>query len=247
MKYLPFFFIITVLSITSSCVENNQRTTDIRDEVYNNENVDASTTTTTVVDDENEKLDKSVEGFGADYENQNRVIWQKPEMVLDMMGDLSNKNVADIGAGTGHFALRLAKKAKSVIAIDIDKKFTNYIDSVKVLELPETYQGRLTTRLASEDNPNLNDNELDYAVVVNTYMYVGNRVNWLKQIVKGLKSNGKVMLIDFKKKKTPVGPPSEYRVPLYIAERELEQAGFINIQTNDTALDYQYIVVGEKR
>lgn len=248
MKQIHSIFpFLLCLLFFSSCLENNQQGTDIRHEV-DSATVEASKSfdkggskTPTTVNT------KSIEGFGADYENQNRVIWQKPEMVLEMMGDLTDKTVADIGAGTGHFALRLAKKAKKVVAIDIDKKFTEYIDSIKIMELPDQFQDRLVTRLSSENDPKLNDNELDVAVIVNTYMYVGERVSWMKKVLKGMKPGGKVIIIDFKRKRTPVGPPAQYRVPLYMAEEEMEKAGLVNVQTNDSALDYQYILIGEKR
>lgn len=230
----------------SACLENSQQGTDIRHEI-DADTVEAVKTTEDNKPEVPVENTKSIEGFGADYESQNRVIWQKPEMVLDMLGDLKDKTVADIGAGTGHFALRLAKKAKKVVAIDIDEKFTEYIDSIKVMELPDQFQGHLVTRLSSENDPNLEENELDIAVIVNTYMYVGNRVDWMKKVLKGLKPGGKVLIIDFKRKRTPVGPPAQYRVPLYMAEEEMEKAGLVNVQTNDSALDYQYILIGEKR
>ena len=246
MKQLhSIFSLLICLSLFSSCLENNQQGTDIRDELDSDtaQTVETAEEGKTVASNVNTK---SLEGFGADYENQNRVIWQKPEMVLEMMGDLKEKTVADIGAGTGHFALRLAKKAKKVIAIDIDAKFTEYIDSIKVMELPDQFHDRLITRLSSENDPNLKENELDVAVIVNTYMYVGNRTDWMRKVLKGLKPGGKVIIIDFKKKKTPVGPPAQFRVPLYMAEEEMENAGLVNVQTNDAALDYQYILIGEK-
>ena len=244
MKKLYFLFVAFVLFLCFACLENNQRGTDIRKETevpvdVTHENVHLDTNSVVPA--------KKREGFGADYENENRVIWQKPEMVVEMLGDLTGKTVADIGAGTGHFALRLAKKADKVIAVDIDKKFTSYIDSVKVFELPDNFQERLTTRLATEDNPNLRENEVDIAVIVNTYMYVGNRVDWLKKVVNGLKPGGEIIIIDFKKKRTPVGPPSIYRVPLYQAEEEMSRAGLVNVETNDAVLDYQYILIGQKK
>ncbi len=240
------FTLFSCLLLFTSCLENNHQGTDIRHEL----DPDTVETVSTLKDNTSkgpQVKTKSIEGFGADYENQNRVIWQKPEMVLDMMGDLTDKTVADIGAGTGHFALRLAKKAKKVVAIDIDKKFTDYIDSIKVMELTDQFQDRLETRLSSENDPNIKENELDVAVIVNTYMYVGDRVNWMQKVLKGLKPGAKVIVIDFKRKKTPVGPPAQYRVPLYMAEEEMEKAGLVNVQTNDSALDYQYILIGEKK
>ena len=185
------------------------------------------------------------EGFDKDYTNTNRVIWQKPEMVIELLGDVQNKTVADIGAGTGFFALRLAPEAGKVIAVDIDSRFTEYLDSVKVFELPENMQDRLETRLAEPADPRLSPNEADVVMIVNTYMYINNRVPYLKNLRKALKPGGRLLIIDFKKKRTPIGPPSEIRIPLYKVEEELYEAGYQNIQTNDTALDYQYILMAE--
>lgn len=239
-------FFLALIFAGTACTEGAQDSPDIRKETFEEEVV-PEPKESEETSESKPKISKSTEGFGDDYENQNRVIWQKPEMILDMMGDLSHKTVADIGAGTGHFALRLARKAERVIAVDIDKKFTEYIDSVKVMELPDRFQDRLITRLATESDPKLQSEEADYAVVVNTYMYVGDRIAWTKKVMEGLKPGGKLMVIDFKRKRTPVGPPSTYRVPLFVVEEEMTKSGLINIQTNDAALDYQYIVVGEKR
>jgi len=185
-------------------------------------------------------------GFTEDYLNTNRLIWQKPEMIINLLGSLENKTIADIGAGKGFFALRLAPKAGKVIAVDIDPRFTQYLDSLKRQVLPADMQDQLETRLAEPDDPHLRPGEVDIAMIVNTYMYMKNRVPYLRNLKEGLKEGGTLLIIDFKKKRTPLGPPSTYRIPLYQVEEELIEAGYENIQTNDTALDYQYIIFAEK-
>ncbi len=185
-------------------------------------------------------------GFAEDYLSTNRGIWQKPELVLNLLGDLEGKTIADIGAGTGFFSLRLTPKAEKVIAIDIDPRFVNFLDSLKTRELPPEMQPRLETRLAKPDDPLLAPEEADVVLIVNTYMYLKNRVAYLENLHKGISPGGTLLIIDFKKKRTPVGPPSEVRIPLYQVEEDLYEAGYRNIQTNDTALDYQYIVIAEK-
>ncbi len=185
-------------------------------------------------------------GIQEDYVNTNRVIWQKPDMIIDLMGDLKNKTIADIGAGTGFFTLRLVPRAKKVIAIDIDQRFIDYLDSVKVLELPEHLQSRMETRLASPDNPNLKKGEADIAVIVNTFMYIKTPEAYLATLKEGLSKGGKVIIVDFKKKRTPLGPPSEIRMPVHVVEEALYAAGYTNVIANDTSLDYQYIITAEK-
>ncbi len=181
-----------------------------------------------------------------DYENTNRVVWQKPEVVIDLLGNLEGKTVADIGAGTGFFAFRLAPKAKKVIAIDIDPRFVTYLDSLKSFELPENVQDKLEARLALPNDPRLGPGEADVVIIVNTFMYIRDRASYLEILKKGLSDGGTLLIIDFKKKRTPLGPPSQIRVPLFEVEEMLIAAGYREVTTNDTALDYQYIVTARK-
>ena len=186
------------------------------------------------------------ESLVADYENKERGIWQKPELVISMLGDLSDKTVADIGAGTGYFTFRLVPKAKKVIGIDIDRRFIRFLDSVNV-RLPEQYRRRFESRLARPDDPTLKPGEADAVVIVNTYGYIENRIQYLKTLAKGLTPEGRLLIIDFKKNNLPIGPPDEYKVALSQVEKELITAGFGIEKIDKDALDYQYIVLAVKR
>jgi len=85
-------------------------------------------------------------------ENKDRDVWQKPNTIIDLLGDLSEKTVADIGAGTGYFTFRLALKAEKVIAIDIEERFLEIINTFK-RNLPAELQDRIETRLATPSDP----------------------------------------------------------------------------------------------
>jgi len=116
----------------------------------------------------------AIENLFSDSEDRDRNIWQKPEMVISMLGDLNGKTVADIGAGSGYFAFRLTPKAEKVIGIDIDPGFISFLDSMKV-RLPESYRNRFESRLAKPDDPMLGPGEADAVIIVNTYAYIDNR------------------------------------------------------------------------
>lgn len=185
------------------------------------------------------------EGMVADYDNKDRSIWQKPNMVISQLGDLEDKTVADIGAGSGYFAFRLVPKAKKVIAIDIEPRFIDFLDSMKV-RLPETYRQRFEARLAKPDDPLLRPGEADAVIVVNTYGYIENRVQYLRTLNKGLSPDGRLLIVDFKKNNLPVGPPENFKVALSDLQRELISAGFVIEKIDKDALDYQYIVIAQK-
>ena len=183
----------------------------------------------------------------AAYESKDRVFWQKPDLVINRLGDLSEKTVADIGAGSGYFARRLAFKANRVIAIDIDDKFIEFMDSIKRVELPAEIQERFETRLATTEDARLQADEADVVLLVNTYIYIPDRVAYLARLKQGLKPGGKIVIVDFKKKRMPLQtPPDVLRLPLHQVENELEEAGYRWLASDDTSLDYQYIVIGER-
>jgi SAM-dependent methyltransferase len=186
-------------------------------------------------------------GLQEDYLHTNRVIWQKPEVVINLLGDIGDKTIADIGAGSGFFALRLAPLAKKVIAIDIEPRFVNYLDSIRQVELAPEVAQRLEPRLAEAKDARLKPEEVDIVLIVNTYMYIDNRVAYLKKLSNGIRPNGKILIIDFKKKRSSLGPKMDIRVPQFQVEEELESAGFQILQSNDTALDYQYIILAGKK
>ncbi|MCS6928058.1 MAG: class I SAM-dependent methyltransferase [Saprospiraceae bacterium] len=187
----------------------------------------------------------SFESLVADYESKDRVIWQKPNMVISLLGDLTGKTVADIGAGTGYFAFRLVPVAQKVIAVDIDRRFIAFMDSIKV-HLPESYQRRFETRLAKPDDPMLAPNEVDAVIIVNTYGYLRNRIAYLKTLSKGMKAQAPLLVIDFKKSNLPIGPSNEFKVAITEVLRELEAAGLQITKVDQESLDYQYIVMAKK-
>jgi hypothetical protein len=135
----------------------------------------------------------------------------------------------------------MVNKADKVIAIDIDKRFISFMDSIST-QLPPVVESHFETRLATPTDPKLYTAEVDAVIVVNTYSYLTNRVTYLKTLINGMKHDAKILIIDYKKKNTTIGPPTEERVAMDEVEKELLQAGFKNINTDDTSLDYQYIV-----
>jgi len=190
----------------------------------------------------------SLEELVAIYDSPDRVLWQKPKLVISKMGDLRDKTVADIGAGSGFFSRRLAQHAKKVIAIEIDERFIEFMDSIKLVELSEKYQKRFETRLATPEDAKLKPAEADLVLMVNTYIYIKNRVPYLKKLMNGIAPGGKIFIVDFKRKRIPIAnPPAKLRIPLYQVEAELEEAGYKNIVSDDRSLDYQYIVMAERK
>ncbi len=185
------------------------------------------------------------ENLVADYESKDRVIWQQPDLVISLLGNLEGKTIADIGAGTGYFTFRMVPRANKVIGIDIDPRCIAFMDSVKV-RLPEKYRGRFESRLAKPQDPLLAPGEADAVMIVNTYGYIENRVDYLRILKNGMSPGGQLLIIDFKKNNFPVGPADEFKVSLQEVEKELLKGGFQITKADTKTLDYQYIVLAQK-
>jgi SAM-dependent methyltransferase len=175
-----------------------------------------------------------------------RVIWQKPEIIIEKLGDIHDKTVADIGASTGFFAFRLVPKAKKVVAVEIDPKCISFMDSIEHTQFPEELKNRFEARLAVPNDPKLKAAEVDDIVMINIYTYLPNRVEYLRTVRHGIIKGGKILIIDFKKKHIAVAPPMNERLEMNQVEHELRLAGYKNIVVDDTSLDYQYIVMATR-
>ena len=178
-------------------------------------------------------------------ENVGRHSWQKPELVISKLGEVDGKVIADIGAGTGYFAMNLAIRNAKVIAIDIDTAMINFVDYLQEM-MPPKVQNNITTRLARSDDPLLKDQEVDKVIIINTVSYIDNLDAYLKVVRKGIKPNGSIMILDYKNKIIEIdAPPLEDRVSIGMLQTYLASAGYKNIVVDDTSLDYQYIVTAE--
>ncbi|HQW71967.1 MAG: methyltransferase domain-containing protein [Saprospiraceae bacterium] len=173
-----------------------------------------------------------------------RVIWQKPEMVMELLGDMKDKVVADIGAGTGFFTFRLLQQAKKVIAVDIDK---GPLERMRMLsqKLDTSISNKLEIKLAKPSDPELQPQSVDIVFLSNTYMYIQDRTTYLRNLKKYLRPKARILIIDYKRKVIPFGPPYEERVGLNRAERELKEAGYTIERSDDVSLDYQYILLAK--
>lgn len=175
------------------------------------------------------------------FEDPERKNWQSPELVINKMGSLTGKVVADIGVGTGYFAFRLIGEGATVIGIDIDDRFLDYINERKS-ELSPEVAGRLITRISDPDNPALNQNEVDWILIVNTYHYLKNRIIYLQKLFKTIKPGGRIMIVDFNRGNSPVGPAENEKVYSQVTVSELKSAGFRVIDVDEESLQYQYII-----
>jgi SAM-dependent methyltransferase len=117
------------------------------------------------------------------------------DRVMDILGILPGKSVADIGAGSGWFTVRAARRVTStgkVFAVDINPEATRYIKNRAAQENLTSIQ----TVLSEPDNPMLAPNSTDAVLLLKTYHEIAHPVTLLRNLRPSLKPGALVGVID---------------------------------------------------
>ena len=172
------------------------------------------------------------------FDDPERDGWQKPEEVLDALHLDRAASVADIGAGTGYFAVRIAKHVPEgkVFAADIERDMVRYLGERAGRE----QAANLAPVQASGDAANL-PAPVDLILVVDTYHHIGHRVAYFTKLKSSLRPGGRIAIIDFMVD-SPTGPPVEHRISPEKVTEELAAAGYALAESHDF-LPRQYFLV----
>ena len=182
------------------------------------------------------------EKWAKEFDDPQRDSWQKPDEVLDALHLKRTDKVADIGAGTGYFSVRIAKRVPDgkVFAVDIELDMLRYLGERAHRE----HLSVLVPVRAAADSPNIPE-PVDVVLVVDTYHHIENRVSYFAKLRDSLVPNGRVAIVDFKLD-APEGPPSEYRLPPERIISELDAAGYSLVETH-TILPRQNFLVFQRK
>ena len=180
---------------------------------------------------------RSPEDYAKMLENPQRDEWQKPHEVIQALNLQPTEVIADIGAGSGYFARRLAHHVKKVYAVDIDAKLLAIIAKHGAPNIKNV--------LASPDNPGLADASVDTVFICDVLHHIENRPAYYARLAKALKPGGRIVIIDFYKKPLPVGPPPSMKLRQEDVTAELQAAGY-KVSDSHTFLPHQYFLVFRK-
>jgi ubiquinone/menaquinone biosynthesis C-methylase UbiE len=191
--------------------------------------------------EEMHRLHADSKAYIAVLDDPARDAYQKPHEVLEALALKEGERIADIGAGSGYFALRFARHvgpAGRVLAVDISPDMVLHLNE----RLRDAGVDNVRTVLARPEDPLLTDGSVDRIFICDTWHHIPGHPAYLEQLRKALRPGGQVVIIDFQKKESPVGAPMEMRVAREDVLKEFQQAGF-RLAKEETFLPYQYFLV----
>jgi ubiquinone/menaquinone biosynthesis C-methylase UbiE len=176
----------------------------------------------------------------AALEDPARDAYQKPHEVMEALRLKEGEVIADIGAGSGYFTLRLAHHVGAkghVYGVDISPDMVRHLNR----RISDARLLNVSTILALPDNPLL-PRPVDRFLIVDVWHHIEKQPEYLGLMKKMLKPGGQVVMIDFHKKALPVGPPPEMKIAREDLLRQMQQHGFTLVEEH-TFLPYQYFLV----
>lgn len=178
------------------------------------------------------------ERFAKSFDDPERDQWQMPTRVIETLELRPDSTVADIGAGTGYFAVRLAKAVPkgTVYAVDVEPAMLEFLKKRAQTE----HASNIVPVHASASSPNL-PKPVDVVLIVNTYHHLPARATYFSELKRSLTSGGRVAIVDYHKD-APGGPPPEFRFEAAQIVDEMRRAGY-RLEAGHDFLPRQHFLV----
>ena len=161
-----------------------------------------------------------------------RVLQERPQAAIAALDLHPTDIVADIGAGTGYFARRMAPLVPQgrVIAVDIQPEMLALLKAeldTKGIQNVEPVLGQL-------DSPNLPPNSIDLALMVDAYHEFAYPREVMQGVVAALKPGGRVVLAEYRAENPMVMIKRLHKMSVAQVRREMAAVGLTWVKTDDS-------------
>jgi ubiquinone/menaquinone biosynthesis C-methylase UbiE len=174
--------------------------------------------------------------LGADWlDRPDRDAREQPERVLDSLKLTPQMTVADVGAGTGYFTLRLAKRVAHVIATDLQPQM---LDKLRARLGPIT---NVQLVLAGDRDAALPAGCCDLVLMVDVYHELADPPGVMAGIRRALKPGGRLVLVEYRGEDPAVAIKPEHKMTLAQLKLELARLGFAFVESNEMLPDQRVV------
>lgn len=181
-------------------------------------------------------------------ERSEREDEEAPEKALDAIGIREGMVIADVGAGTGYFSRRMAKRTGptgKVYAVDIQPEMIRKLrDNAKREGLTN-----IVGVVSKENDPMLPEGAIDLILMVDVYHEFDRPQEMLRKMRAALKPDGRMILLEYRKEDPKVPIRLEHKMTVEEAKAEVEAEGF-RLDKVIASLPRQHILIfapGPKR
>lgn len=182
---------------------------------------------------------------GIDWlERPERELEENSSQLLKNMNIKPGMVIADIGAGSGYYTVRLSKLAGNgkVYAVDVEPEMIKYLDQ----RITKDKLNNVVTILGSEKEVHLPANSIDLMLLVDVYHEFAFPYEMGRSMLDALKPGGLLYLVEFRAEDPSVPIKAVHKMSEKQAVKELEAAGF-KFEKNIGNLPWQHCMVFRKK
>jgi SAM-dependent methyltransferase len=176
-------------------------------------------------------------------ERTDREKEEAPSKAIALLELAPDAVLADIGAGSGYYSFRIAKKLPQgkVVAVDIQPEMLAFLKAESARQGVKNVQ----THLGAIDDVKLPPSSLDAALMVDAYHEFDHPVEMLASLRSALKPKGRIYLLEYRAEDDNVPIKPHHKMTEAQARKEFEAAGF-RFVVNKPDLPWQHLLVFEK-
>jgi ubiquinone/menaquinone biosynthesis C-methylase UbiE len=166
---------------------------------------------------------------------------EEPSKAIAALDIKPGQVVADVGAGSGYYTVRLAARVGQtgkVLATDLQPQMLSLLRQ----RIAREQLTQIEVAQATETDPGLPANTCDLILVVDVYHELSRPQEVLRKLRAALKPDGRLVLIEFRKESEWVPIREEHKMSIREATMELEAEGFRLDRVIDV-LPWQHILV----
>ena len=177
-------------------------------------------------------------------ERNDRQKEEHVEQAIDSILLESPNSIADIGAGTGYYTFRLARKNSQgkVYAIEVQ----NAMISQLKIKKDQTHQSNVLIIKGSDTSVNLPQNSIDLALMVDVYHELEYPHEILQSLYKALKPSGKLLVLEYRAEDPSIAIKPLHKLSVMQANEEMEANGFVLYKRKEF-LPIQHFLLYKKR
>lgn len=137
--------------------------------------------------------------------------WQKPEVIIGLMGSISGTTVADLFADDGYFTFKFIDAGANVIAVVNETAKAEHLEAEKKRRgLPDE---RLRIRMAAMGDPGIAGEEADFGFIAHRFLTIKDKPAYMARMRAGLRPPRYLVMLDWQYRETTMGPPMGERMP----------------------------------
>lgn len=166
---------------------------------------------------------------------------EAPSKAIELLDLKPGMTVADIGAGSGYYSSRIARRvgaAGHVYATDIQAGM------IAILERRIKSEGlaNVSTILGAMDDPRLPPNAIDLAIMVDVYHELQQPQLFLQRLKAALKPDGRLVLLEYRKEDPRIPILEAHKMSVAEVDQEMKAEGYA-IDKVIEDLPWQHLIV----